>query len=167
MKKFLSFCAFTLLVFSSLGVSAQDTKGDDLFPWPWGTECPFPWQEISGSYQVQSKDRGIYSWHFLSFEVNDSKREDLKFLKITQYDHRGIIQAEGRGYSKKDQRVVRGVLTPVDGSSDYAVIVRSYVKDTKKLCRGDNLVTAATFCPLRGRKCLEDSNYVLEKIKSL
>ncbi|MCB0351597.1 MAG: hypothetical protein KDD38_10465 [Bdellovibrionales bacterium] len=166
MKKVLMLMALILLSLPSFGSSSFDTMGDDLFPWPWGTECPFPWSDISGLYKVQSKEGGQFSRHYLVFDVSDSSREDLKFLTIRQYDRNGVLYAGGRGYSQKDQRVVRGVLSPENGDPDYAVIVRSYVKDTGAVCRGENLVTAATFCPLRGKKCMEDSNYVLEKMKT-
>ncbi len=166
MKKVLMLFAVMLLSLPSFASSQYDTKGDDLFPWPWGSECPFPWKEINGRYRVQAKGSGIYSRHYLVFEVSEGFSEGIKFIKIWQFDSEGALYAEGRGYSKNDQRVVRGLLAEVETGKEYSVIVRSYERDSKNTCLNGDLVTAVTFCPLRGKKCLEDSNYVLEKMKS-
>ncbi|OFZ15471.1 MAG: hypothetical protein A2Z20_12325 [Bdellovibrionales bacterium RBG_16_40_8] len=144
--------------------SAGEIKslGDDLFPWPWGTECPFPWKEIEGQYTIQSDSPEIFSGNNLVFDVVKQGRDDLKFLKITQFDSRGILYASGDGYSQKDQRIVKGILRVENSNYEYYIIVRSYVKDKRNNCDSGQLVTAVTFSPLHGKPCM-DSSYVLEK----
>lgn len=160
-------CVFaSTSVAGSMGKSHFDILGDDLFPWPWGTECPFPWREIGGGYVIHGV--GPYNGHFIDFELASAAADDMQFLKIKQYDKWGTIFAEGKVYSSREQRIVRGILRTVKSQKDMAIIVRSYVKDTQKSCfskQAVHLVKAITFCPMRGRqKCLENANYTLEKI---
>ena len=154
-----------LVFIVSVGVSAGSPcdKGDN-FPWPWGSECPFPWQEIEGAYEVADGPKdGRYLGHFVVFDEIQEDRQGLKFMRVTQYDSRGFMVGEGTGFSQKDKRVVRGILTPVQEGPRYTVLVRSYAKRQGASCRRpEDLVTAITFCPLFGRRCMLDSNYVLE-----
>lgn len=147
---------------------SSDVLGDDLFPWPWGTECPFPWRDIGGEYVVLGANgAGSYNGHFINFELVSKDVDDIQFLKIQQYTRKGVKFAEGKVYSSKDQRIVRGILRTVKTGKELTIIVRSYVKDAQKSCKSTevkNLVTAVTFCPLRGKKCLEDANYTLQKL---
>lgn len=164
MKKLLIVILLGLAMPLLAGSRDSDVKGDDLFPWPWGTECPFPWAEISGSYILKSQTPSAYAGHYLIFEVNHEARDGLKFLNISQYDKFGRLFASGRGYSQKDQRIVKGILKSKASGREYVAMVRSYVKEKKLSCtQGQNLVTAVTFCPLRSKKCLE-SSYALEKL---
>jgi hypothetical protein len=163
MKKF-----FVILMMLTLSVSAfaggNETKGGDLFPWPWGTECPFPWKEIEGTYTVHSVVKGLpFNGHIVTFRTQKSD-EDVRYLTVTQSDRRGYIYATGKAYSQKDQRIVKGVLKTEADGSEYVVMVRSYTTKKEASCRNSDTVTAITFCPLRGRKCMTDSNYVLEKV---
>jgi hypothetical protein len=140
--------------------------GDDVFPWPWGSECPFPWAEIEGTYKIRGMGgRGPYSGHYVSFEAIESKVQNVKLLSIMQYDRRGQLYSKGQVYSSRDQRIVKGILRNIKNNDEYTVIVRSYVKDRTSTCRDSALVTAVTFCPLRGRRCLNDANYTLERLE--
>jgi len=136
--------------------------GDDLFPWPWGTECPFPWEEIKGLYRVKAMASGPYNGHYMEFNVKrDDSHDGLAFLEISQFDRNGKIYAHGAGYSQKDERIVRGVLKEDATGREYAVMVRTYRKNENASCSTGGLVTAITFCTLRSKKCMTDLNYVL------
>jgi hypothetical protein len=136
----------------------------DVFPWPWGSECPFPWREIEGTWMVKGEDNSFFNGNSLTFDV---KKEDdgVKVLEIAQFDREANLRARGNGFSEKDKRVVKGIMTSEQTGKNYTVMVRSYSKKSKS-CRSTDLVSAITFCPLRGKKCLQDSNYVLEKIEN-
>jgi hypothetical protein len=151
-----------VLALGLLATSITAQAKDDLFPWPWGTECPFPWQEIEGSYLVHGPKGGPYNRHVVSFEVIEQQQSGKKHLLVKQFDRRGYMVASGKAYSQKDQRIVRGILKSEETGRNYVVMVRTYAKGDNKSCRSADLATAITFCPLRGKKCMEDSNYVLE-----
>lgn len=140
--------------------------GDDHFPWPWGSECPFPWTEIDGIYQVKATNNKARSFHnhYLSFHADKAGREGLKFLVISHFDRAGNLYASGNGFSQEDKRVVRGVLK-AKGGREFTVVIRSYVKGKGSRCTTNNMVTAVAFCPLRGKKCMDESNYLLEKVE--
>lgn len=139
------------------------TYGDDLIPWPWGSECPFPWREIEGTFMVKKGKGGPYSGHVMEFTVIESPKDGVNYLEINEYDSKGKPYASGKGFTQKDKRLVRGLLTTADGSRKYTVIVRSYVRSENAKCADSDLALVAAFCPLRGKKCLDDSNYELVK----
>ncbi len=138
--------------------------GDDLFPWPWGSECPFPWQEIRGQYVVRSQKPGPYSGHYLTISVSQKDSSDIEFLDIKEFDRNGALYASGQGFAQVNDRIVKGLLTNEDSGRTFTVMVRTYVKDKHSACTGKNLVTAITFCPLRGKKCQSQPNYLLERM---
>jgi hypothetical protein len=144
--------------------SLPDGGGDDLFPWPWGSECPFPWQEIKGRYMVKSLGRGVLSGHMLEISVVQKDGSDLEFLEIQEFDRAGNLYAKGEGYAQPNERVVKGILNNERTERSSLVMIRTYVKDQKSECSARNLVTAVTFCPLRGRKCQSEPNYLLERM---
>jgi hypothetical protein len=154
---------------SSLGRHNSSTSagggGDDLFPWPWGSECPFPWQEIQGRYVVRAqKAGGTYNGHFLDITVSDKEDSNLEFLSITEYDRNGVVYASGQGYAQATDRVVKGLLVNEASNREFTVMIRTYVREKSSVCSGANLVTAVTFCPLRGKKCQGETNYLLERM---
>lgn len=158
---------FVLSLFASVSFASKGDLGfgDDVFPWPWGTECPFPWAEIEGAYKVRGfAGRGQYTGYFIHFERTQAANQNFEVLQIKQFGRRGQLIAKGQVYSSRDQRIVKGILRSVTDNHEFVVIVRSYMKDRQATCQPADLVTAITFCPLRGRRCLADSNYTLEKL---
>jgi len=183
MKKIvLLVCAMALgLVFSLSGHSSQAKpfdglckqsngksdiwpKGDDHFPWPWGSECVFPWSQIEGSYVVKSAVPSQYDGYYLVLEVLGQKDRNQNALVITQYDPWGRMYAVGKGVTLKNARLVEGVLNPGNKGSDYRVIIRSYPEVKTSRCSKNNQITAVTFCAPDQIKCMETSNYILEKL---
>ncbi|MEQ1664653.1 MAG: hypothetical protein ABL927_04680 [Bdellovibrionales bacterium] len=140
-------------------------KGDDLFPWPWGAECVFPWANIEGSYVVKAVSPGQFDGHYIVLEVAGKNESSQNSLIITQFDSWGRLYARGRGFNQKNSRLVDGALTPINHGPKYVVIIRSYPEVVSASCTKRNQITAITFCPTLEPKCMETSNYILEKLK--
>ena len=167
MKKLL--VVLMMSAFSLTSYATDDFDTQDRWPWNWGTECPFPWKTINGDWTVKSLvETGDYHGHRLEIEVEDDSEPDSKLLMVTQYNEDGRLVATGEGYTESNDRVITAYMSPVkSGKKVYKVIVRSYDKRTtartsQKKCTKRNRIHAATFCSPRGRKCLKDSNYILE-----
>lgn len=150
---------------SALAGGDIDPKGDDLFPWPWGTECPFPWKEIEGGYYVRSIPSGPYNGHLMYFEVKKNSNASIRYLNVTQYNRNGFVFARGKARAEKDQKIVTGVMRTEESGREYIIMVRTYENSKTAACRANDMVTAITYCPMRGRKCMNDANYVLEKLE--
>ena len=173
MKKFLiSLILIGAIVAPATGTTIIDTTGDDLFPWPWGTECPFPWSKIEGLYQVKAGKNSSYKGHVIELTVSSEEGDGSRELEIVQYDSSGDLHAEGVGYADEDGLIVKGYMDRERDEKGYKVFVRTYISNTTKQvtnrvknCRDRKTVTAITFCPLRGKKCMETENYVLEKLE--
>jgi hypothetical protein len=140
-------------------------KGDDLFPWPWGSECVFPWANIEGSYVVKAVSPGLFDGHYIVLEVTGKNESLQNSLIITQFDSWGRLYARGRGFNQKNARLVDGALTPINHGPKYVVIIRSYPEVVSTSCTKRNQITAISFCPSLEPKCMETSNYILEKLK--
>jgi hypothetical protein len=166
MKKFIITLGLAMtFAISAFAGERIDPKGDDLFPWPWGTECPFPWKEIEGGYYVRAAKTAQYSGHLMYFEVKKSNNASMRYLNVTQYNRNGFIYARGKASAEKDQRIVKGVMRTEETGREFVVMVRTYENSKTSACRANDMVTAITYCPMRGRKCMDDANYVLEKLE--
>lgn len=172
MRKFLMVIIFSALSVCAFAGNGDATPtGDDLFPWPWGTECPFPWHEIEGRYRVLAQKGQPYAGHLMTFRVINDTGLEAPYLMVTQYDRSSRIFATGRGRAQpEDTRIVRAAMSPTRQHDRYSVVVRVYdgVKahsiGGSSMCMQRDLVPAVTFCPYRGRRCMIDSNYILQKI---
>jgi hypothetical protein len=164
MKKFILILLASLIGASVWAGSAKSFDGDDdLFPWPWGSECPFPWQKIQGTYVVKALKTGAHAGHILKVSAQEKKDQSgIQFLSIEEYGREGFY-ASGQGYAQENERIVKGILKEENNDKSYTVMVRSYAKEQHGNCNS-GLVTAITFCPLRGKKCMTDSNYILERM---
>ncbi len=166
MKKFIITLGLAFVfAISAFAGGRVNPAGDDLFPWPWGTECPFPWKEIEGGYYVRAMQSGPYSGHLMYFEVKKSSNSSVKYLNVTQYNRNGFVFARGKASSEKGEKILKGVMRTEDSDRDFVIMVRSYEGSKAAACDENHVVTAITFCPMRGRdKCMNNANYVLERL---
>jgi hypothetical protein len=95
-----------LVLFTSFPTFAG--PGDN---WPWGSEMPFPWRGIQGTWSFYSEGSLVY----MSFKVvkNRSGTNQLE-MTLYQSDTCKVI-AEGGGFEDYDH-VVRGVLRSPKGA---------------------------------------------------
>lgn len=184
MKKWFTAALFTVLAFMAGSYCGQafshinpdyDTFGDDdVLPWPWGTECPFPWGHIEGIWKAskpatsgeagKNKGPGIFLQSYYEFKVTSMSTYDSKLVEITKYDENGQVIGTGRGYSHPDQRIVRAVIVAAPGvnMANHRVIVRAYKQNTTLSC-GSELVTVLTTRSMTN-KTSSDRHYVLKKV---
>lgn len=163
MKLILTFL-MSLLVICGPGAVGSDLLGGDdgnTLPWPWGSECPFPWSNIEGMWEQKEPKSEQFGSNYFEFEIIDEWESGVHVFRVSQYDAVGDLVATGKGVSPKGRRIVRSVLLPVDGSDAndaYTVIVRAYTEDR---C-SDELVTVLTMRK-NGAPLGEDVHMIVKK----
>ena len=150
-------------VFASSPVKKYGEGGGDGAPWPftWGKECPFPWDDIEGDWTVVGSKAGPNTGHKLVFTAEENVA-DGKLLFVEHYDLQGQLLARGTGYADTTNKVTKSIMSGVQAGEKYRLLVRSYSALKSNVC-SRRQVMAVTFCPVRGKKCMETSNYTLSR----
>lgn len=145
----------------------QPITGDELVPWPWGSECPFPWSTADGNWRVKGVQGSKYDKHSLLFETAEDLEIGVKILNIYHYDKSGRLIGRGTGYSDASNKIIKASMIESPTGDNYQIYVRSYANGRTRTCARAKKAVAATFCEardlLRGNKCLENQNYLLVK----
>lgn len=155
-RGFLKFFIVLSLLFPAFSTMAGEN--DDVWPWPWGTECPFNWEDFDGKWAPEeNKNLQSYVFELLS------EGNGYRYFNIKRYNEAGEMIARGTGYSAPHQKIVRAALWEENGNG-YWAIVRSYSKDQQKGCHESKSVTALTIRPF-DRKALEaDKHFVIQRV---
>lgn len=169
--KYVFIAIFSLLLVAENGAHSYAPKtdlpsgGGDHLPWPWGTECPFPWNNIEGVWKAQKPNKrnsttveGYYEFNIVSEWENGTH-----VFEVKKYSEDGGLIGEGRGYAPKDQKIVRAIVLSPEKMDlpNHRVIVRAYKEVATSAC-GKNLVTVLTARPMSNSK-EEEIHYVLLK----
>lgn len=142
---------------------------DDTLPWPWGSECPFPWSDIQGVWRAYAPDMDnggadhSFPFGYYEFKVKNEWTNGTKVIEVIKYNSAGEIEGRGQGYSSPEQRIVRAIVLG-EGKSrmlNHRVIVRAYNRDSTLTCGGE-LVTVLTTRPVSDEEG-SDRHYVLVK----
>jgi hypothetical protein len=120
----------------------------DLLPWPWGSECPFPWTRIEGDWVVRSGERHDR----FTFSVKGTWDNGTRVLEVLRYDSRGRLIGTGEGVAPRGERIVRAAMSGQgsEKGKTYWALVRSYVEKRKMSCAKGKLVTVITLRPTDG-----------------
>lgn len=136
-----------------------------VLPWPWGTECPFPWHNIEGMWTESEPRTEFLPVTYFEFEIIDEWASGTRIFRVTHFDEEGNVLAVGRGTASKGYKIVRAVLLPRDKSEEsYSVIVRAYRED--RFGCSDKLVTVLTMRKA-GATPEEDVHMVIGKSNDL
>lgn len=148
---------------SSQNLKIVTLEGSDGAPWPfvWGAECPFPWDSIEGEWIVEGAEDATHTGDYLVFTAEEDV-ENGKLLFIEHHNKKGEIVGRGTGYADTTNKVTKALISGLAASDRYKLLVRSYTAPKTKKC-GSRQVMAVTFCPVRGKKCMETSNYTLSR----
>ncbi|MCB0420283.1 MAG: hypothetical protein KDD61_04770 [Bdellovibrionales bacterium] len=150
------------LMFVSLTsiTSYAQPKDDDIWPWPWGSECPFPWNDIEGLWRIKNKQNAGY----FRFELTKTDHSEGFLVRIDHIDMDGNVTASGSGFASYSQKIVRAALhsTVAEGKKSYWVIVRAYEMDKNVGCSG-SVQTVVTLRPVYSDKSWE-LNYEIEQV---
>lgn len=139
--------------------AAADVTVYELLPWPWGTECPFPWRKIEGNWTVRSSENHE---HF-SFIVKGTWENGTRILEVQRYTGKGLLIGLGEGVAPRSERIVRAAMTgvgPEEGKS-YWALVRTYVEKKKLSCARGKQVTVITLRPTDGSS--DDVHLIVDK----
>lgn len=115
---------------------------DDLLPWPWGSECPFPWSRIEGEWTT----RGSLTPERFSFTNKGELENGSRVLDVKRFDFEGELIGVGEGISPRGERIVRAGMVGVgpDKGKTYWALVRTYRELEKKSCSRTKQVTVIT-----------------------
>ncbi|MCB0411139.1 MAG: hypothetical protein KDD22_01350 [Bdellovibrionales bacterium] len=164
------FKILTLGALIFLGGMGSRSFADDVLPWPWGTECPFPWANFSGEWRVSQVDGlGMLADSFEFNVLGTSGEGDRNYyFEIKRWNREGELVARGRGFALEKTRIIRAALISqeADGSSNsYWAIVRGYQSKKSSYCRND-ITMVLTLRPIEGSD-QKDSHYVIEKVRGV
>lgn len=145
---------------------SYDFRGNgEPLPWPWGTECPFPWNNIEGLWKAQTPEKrntpSVESYY--EFRIINKWNSGTRVFEVKKYSETGILLGEGKGYAPQGQKIVRAIVLGVDGMDipNHRVIVRAYREVSASAC-GENLVTVLTARPMSDNED-EEIHYILLK----
>ena len=82
----------------------------EVMPWPWATQCPFPWDTISGHWKVVADNVDM---SFVFKVVNQSDVGEL-YLAVREYNNQGELVAKGFGVSSSGSFGVRAAMKYVN-----------------------------------------------------
>ncbi len=112
-KHLVCFAVLTLV----LAVTNQSQARDPGDAWPWGSEMPFPWKGIKGTWLAESNGLSTY-FTFRTVHTADGVNQ----LQVRQYDSKTCqLLATGAGY--EEDRVVKAVLLTPHGVYELTVHV--------------------------------------------
>ncbi len=161
----------------SINASAVDNEPLDKFPWDWGTECPFPWDEIDGEYVVTSisGDKKMDGTRLKLVSIDPAAKHVDPILEVFHYNKFNRVITSGIGVGKESDRIITAYTKkPSEEKSTSKIYIRTYVAEVTSpankqetlaaTCQKQTQVVTATFCSLYGRKCKDTENYILEKI---
>ena len=157
------FVLLNFVLWSIGSAQAVTFRGDDVLPWPWGSECPFPWSKIEGEWVAKTD---TLSERF-TFTVQDDRSPTTRVLLVHRFRSDGELIATGRGLAPRDDRVVRAVMVGVGSESgtSYWAIVRTYSEKQKKSCSRNKQVTVITLRSADG-SAENETHMVLEKAEA-
>ena len=152
-----------LLVFGSISAAAKDicTSNGDALPWPWGTECPFPWSMIEGEWSaldVESADAFV-------FRVLSVDRRGNRTFEIKRYNAENELIAQGKGVASKRKKIIRAFLSSVqeEKKKNYWALVRAYSEQDGFTCDAERLAVVITLRTSRPKTCEKDAHFIIKK----
>jgi len=162
----------------SIGSSAlaQSESLADRWPWSWGNECPFPAKSMKGGWSVEARGSDdAHDGHQIWIDIVTDRSTGKKLIRIEQYNRRGTLYAAGE--LRMEDETIRVVTVPMRRNWDrspFNLILRAYLFNVSPSaralapstqdCSRKRKAFAATFCPIRGTKCREDANYLMERL---
>ncbi len=94
--------------------------GDSFVPWPWGKEIAFPWNEMQGTWKVQTESLTVY----FSFKIVGTTNE-IRQLQVTEHENRTCrVVASGSGY--ESNKVLRALLRSADSDTPSVFLIRGF-----------------------------------------
>ena len=102
---------FALVLSQGFSAEAITILKDDVFPWPWADQCPFPWDKIEGRWRAVVTGRPVY----FDFDVINRYETGERFLFVSQLDRDKKLVARGASIASGEQKGVVAVMTWLDG----------------------------------------------------
>jgi len=156
---------FFVLSFQVASAQCSGIDEKETFPWPWSTQCPFPWESIEGKWMATTKTGNEV---YYDFRVISQTQDGEHYLIVTEYNEEMKILARGVGYSRRGEL---GVLAAMhwyaeDQHGGFWLQVSSFVdeqKATPLACVRKNLKTAVKMTPF-GQIQDNEAPLIIEKM---
>jgi hypothetical protein len=139
----------------------QNFGDGEIWPWPWGAECPFHWDGFEGDWKLSGKD----SPYYFRFYYITKPKNGVRYLKVEQYNSQGFLLAEGTGQALAQDKIIRAAMFDVGGDrlEGTWVFIRVYPEAGSTVC-GEREVTAITL-KNRQPEGVVQAHYLIEKVK--
>lgn len=155
--------AAALLLSVKPGLASSGVSRDDLMPWPWGSECPFPWSNIEGVWVSIGNENPTR----FTFEVKGLWDSSTRLLEIRRYNSDDELVGIGEGTSQRREKIVRAAMIGIglsEGES-YWAIIRTYNEEQSRSCARSKQITVVTLRDADGSNS-HDVHMVIEKEQS-
>jgi hypothetical protein len=80
------------------------------WPFPWADQCPVDWREVAGIYRL-SEEPG--SSKHMDLKITTYKSRGRQIVRMTRYNQRGLMVADGAAYVDENERVASVELHPI------------------------------------------------------
>lgn len=154
-------CGFFVLN-SAFAAGFTPQGDDDIPPFPWGTECPFPWSDVDGFWLSE----GNSIEDIWEFRQTTTLENGTHLFEIYRYNEAGDVLAFGRGVAASSERIIRAAMVKMNSkrTQRYYAIMRTYVEDMSKYsCVMENMVTVLTLRPFNAPSGKKDAHYIIRK----
>ncbi|MDZ4660287.1 MAG: hypothetical protein SGJ18_01575 [Pseudomonadota bacterium] len=143
-----------LMIITALMVIPIVSVGEIEVVFPWGTEVPFPWKQIEGTW-IYEKVQNKFEFHVIAVY-----EDGTRVVQVTELDHDNQILARGLGVAGPDRRIVRAAMQSEEGS--YLLLIRAF-KDDKECVYGRKLMVVVTIRSMDPKSQTKDRNFVINK----
>lgn len=142
---------FEIILLTILSLSSGAVNSE-LVPWPFGQECSFPWQNLSGVWKSQDSSLP----YLVRFEVKNFE-EGIREFQVMVYRSSGDLVGRGVGLIYRGDRVIRAQISGLGLERDrkYWILLRTFAKNQKNTCENSQQMTLISFRSIESKGVFE------------
>lgn len=125
---------------------ASATAKDDVRPWPWGSEIPFPWRGIEGTWVAEAGE----CFRFYAFEILKNEADGERILNVRHFDP-NTCHTYSTGIGYQQGKIVKAVMNGDEGAYELKVHVFKEADVKAREAKEKGNCTASTVQPLASK----------------